>query len=226
VPEAFESDDEDLKIADTYFVMDVASSATIAGFGVGAVVGGVESFILAASLGGQAGSQHLFAGLTLVALGGASLVSGISGIDASQRSWKKRRRALWQAGPVGRRLLREREVLRLRHRARSHAMGIAADGAFLGLGIVMSVLGASGQAIPLVVNGAFVLGLDIFQLVLDDQTAKAWERRNAESAASFFGHRRLDRGPRILAVGLRPLQARPGSNLKETGLAFSLAGIF
>jgi len=226
IPEAFESDDEDLQIADTYFALELASSATIAGFGVGAVVGGVESFILAASFGGQAGSQHLFSGLTLVSLGSASLVSGITGIDSSQRSWTKRRRALWRAGPVERRLLREREIDRLRRRARSHAMGIAADGTFLGLGIVMSLLGPPGQALPLVLNGAFVLGLDIFQLVLDDQTARVWERRNVDSAAGFFGKGGQPRAPRILALGFSPLPSRPGSGAKSPGLSFSLAGVF
>ncbi len=226
VPEAFESDDEDLRIEDTYFVMDVASSGTIAGFGVGAVVGGIENFIFAASSGGQAGSQYLFAGLTFVSLGSASLVSGIRGIDDSYRSWKKRRRAMWQAGPVERRALREREVLRLRRRTRSHAMGIAADGTFLGLGIAMAFFGPAGQATPLIVNGAFVLGLDIFQLVLDDQTARAWESRNADSPGGFFGARTGHRGPRILAAGLSPLPRTPGDKAKAPGFAFQVAGVF
>lgn len=226
VPEAFESDDEDLRIEDTYFVMDVASSATIAGFGVGAIVGGIENFICAASSAGQAASQCLFSGLTFVSLGSASLVSGIRGIDDSYRSWKTRRRAMWQAGPVERRALREREVLRLRRRTRSHAMGIAADGTFLGLGIAMAFLGPPGQATPLIINGAFVLGLDIFQLVLDDQTARAWEDRNAASSDGFFGVRTGHRGPRILAAGLSPLPSPPGDNSKGPGLAFHLAGVF
>ena len=226
VPEAFESDDEDLRIEDTYFVMDVAASGTIAGFGVGAVVGGIENFIVAASSGGQAGSQYLFAGLTFVSLGSASLVSGIRGIDDSYRSWKARRRAMWRAGPVERRALREREVLRLRRRTRSHAMGIAADGTFLGLGIAMAFFGPPGQATPLIVNGAFVLGLDIFQLVLDDQTARAWERRNAGSPGGFFGARTGHRRPRIVAAGLSPLPSPPGDRGKGPGLAFQLAGVF
>jgi len=225
VPEAFESDDEDLKIEDTYFVMDVASSATIAGFGVGAVVGGIENF-LAASRGGQAGSQYLFAGLTFVSLGSASLVSGIRGIDDSYRSWKARRRAMWRAGPVERRALREREVLRLRRRTRSHAMAIAADGTFLGLGVAMAFFGPPGQAAPLIVNGAFVLGLDIFQLVLDDQTSRAWERRNAGSPGGFFGARPAHWRPRILAAGLSPMPSPPGEQVDGPGLAFQVAGVF
>lgn len=226
VPEAFTSDDEDLRITDTYFALDVASSATIVGFGVGAIAGGVESFILAATVSGQAATQHLFAGLTLASLGSASLVSGIRGIDSSQRSWKKRRRSMWKAGPVERRALREREVLRLRRRTRAHAMGIAADGTFLGLGIAMAFLGPPGQATPLIVNGAFVLGLDIFQLVLDDQTVRLWQSRNAESAAGFFGARRPRRGPRILAAGLSPFPSRTSSGAKGSGLAFQVAGVF
>jgi hypothetical protein len=227
VPEPFESDDEDLRVEDTYFVMDVAASGAIAGFGVGAVVGGIENFIMAASSGGQASSQYLFAGLTFVSLGSASLVSGIRGIDESYRSWKSRRRAMWRAGPVERRALREREVLRLRRRTRAHAMGIAADGTFLGLGIAMAFIGPPGQATPLIVNGAFVLGLDIFQLVLDDQTARAWGRRNEGSSAGFFGVRTGHRGPRIVAAGLSPLPAPSGDKGKRPpGLAFQLAGVF
>jgi hypothetical protein len=226
VPEAFTSDDEDLRITDTYFALEVASSATIVGFGVGAIAGGVENFILAGTLGGQAATQHLFAGLTLASLGSASLVSGIRGIDSSQRSWKKRRRAMWKAGPVERRALREREVLRLRRRTRSHAMGIPADGTFLGLGIAMAFLGPPGQATPLIVNGAFVLGLDIFQLVLDDQTVRTWESRNAQSAAGFFGARGRLRGPRVLAAGLSPIPSRTSSGAKGSGLAFQVAGVF
>jgi hypothetical protein len=226
LPQPFESDDKDLRIADTYFAMDVASSATIAGFGIGAVAAGVESFILAASTGGQTSSQHLFGGLTLVSLGSASLVSGISGIESSHRGWKVRRRALWRGGPGERRVLRAREVIRLRRRARSHAMGVAADGTFLGLGIAMSLLGPPQQAIPLVVNGAFVLGLDIFQLILDDQTARAWERRSEEVSGGFFGRASHRRSPRILAVGLSALPPREVSGVKEEGFSFSMTGVF
>jgi hypothetical protein len=132
---------------------------------------------------------------------------------------------MWKAGPVERRALRDREVLRLRLRTRSHAMAIAADGTFLGLGIVMAFLGPPGQATPLIVNGAFVLGLDIFQLVLDDQTARTWERRNAQSAAGFFGARRRLRGPRILAAGLSPIPSRT-SGAKGSGVVFQAAGVF
>ena len=226
LPQPFESDDEDLRIADTYFAMDVASSATIAGFGIGAVAAGVESFILAASTGGQTSSQHLFGGLTLVSLGSASLVSGISGIESSHRGWKLRRRALWRGGPGERRVLRAREVIRLRRRARSHAMAVAADGTFLGLGIAMSLLGPPQQAVPLVVNGAFVLGLDIFQLILDDQTARAWERRSEEVSGGFFGRTSHRRAPRILSAGLSPLPPREANGIKEEGFSFSVAGVF
>ena len=226
IPEPFESDDKDLKIADGYFTGVVVSSATIVGFGAGAVAAGVESFILASSTAGQTSSQHLFAGLTLVSLGSASLASGISGIESRHRSWKALRRAMWNASPSERRLLRAREVMRLRSRTRSHAMGVAADSTFLGLGIAMSLLGPPGQALPLVINGAFVLGLDIFQLILDDQTARAWERRSEEASSGFFGRAPRPGTPRILAVGLTPLPVPRGEESARAGLALSLAGVF
>lgn len=225
-PELLASDDPDIQIADTYFVLQVVSSASLTGFGAGAIAGGVESFILAGQSAGPSGSQHVFMGLTLVSLGSASLINGVMGIDSSQRRWKARRRAFLLAGPAERRVIREREIARLRSRARSHALGIVADGSFLGLGIALSLLSPSGVSVPLLVNGAFILGLDIFQLVVDDQTAKSWERRNTDAAAGFFGQGKLRRGPRILAVGASPWAGqRPGGE-RETGFVFSLSGVY
>lgn len=226
LPEPFQSDDEDLKIVDAYFAMDIAANGAIVGFGVGAIVGGVESFILAAGSAGPSAQQYVFTGLTLASLGAASLISGIPGIDGSARSWKSKRNDFWVAGQAGRSMHRKREMARLKRRVRSHAMGIAADSAFMGLGIVMAVLAPSPLSTPLIVNGAFVLGLDIFQLVLDDQTARRWARRNEAATGGYFSARPGTIRPRILGASFSPMHLDRGDDLADAGLALSVVGCF
>ncbi|MEE2828659.1 MAG: hypothetical protein VX498_05700 [Myxococcota bacterium] len=221
------SDDPDIQLADTYFWLHLGSNAATTGFGVGALVGGVENFIVAQGLG-QAGGQPLFLGLTLVSLGAASIVNGVTAIEYSVRSWKAQKRALSLGRATQRRLLREREIRRLRRRVKSHAMAIAADGTFLGIGIALMVLNPSSLSTPLIVNGAFILGLDIFQLVVDDQAARKWEARNEADSAGYFGRSSTRRGPKILAVGASPWLSPPsvGASKREPGMIFSLAGVY
>ena len=107
-------------------------------------------------------------------------------------------------------------------------MALAADGTFLGIGIALMVLNPSALTTPLIVNGAFILGLDIFQLVVDDQAARKWEARNEAERAGYFGRSSTRRGPQILAVGASPWLSAPsaGASKREPGMIFSLAGVY
>ena len=242
------SDDPDIRLTDTYFWLHLGSNAGTIGFGVGALVGGAQNLVTylcsepqfgitggvcsGSVVPGGGGQQFLFVGLTLAVLGAASVINGVTWIEYGVRGWKSLRRAFALGSAAQRRILRQREIRRLRRRVKSHAMSLAVDGTSLGLGIALTILYPplvnNPLITPLILGGAFILGLDIFQLVVDDQASRKWRARNREDSAGYFGRSSRRRGPQILAVGASPwlpVSAADGSR-GEPGMIFSLAGVY
>lgn len=219
-----EPDDEDLELADTHFAMHLGTNIATAGFGTGALAAGIHSFVLLGEGGGS--GANLFLGLTLTSLGAASIISSATGAEGNVRYWRAFRASLEGASDAERRLYREAEAERLRRQAINRAIGLAADGTFLGIGIALTVAPGQQPLGPaLIVNGAFILGLDIFKLIVDDQVHRAWLDRGETADAGYFTQRGRIK-PRIKSVAIVPIVAPNGRGGVSTGSAFALGGVF
>ena len=89
----------------------------------------------------------------------------MTGAEANVRYREALQKSFSGSSAPERRLLREAESERLLKTARNRAVGLAADGTFLGIGIVMLALNSTALGVPLVVNGAFILVLVVHALI-------------------------------------------------------------
>jgi len=213
--------DADVKILDEHFGLHLGGSIGAAGFSVGALVVGIQSLSqVSQETSNQAAQRRFVLGLTLTSMGITTVVSASTGIQRNVANWRSTRKRFESASPVQRRLLRESQISRLRQMVSSRAIGLIADGSFLGIGIALMAIEATDLGLPLVLNGAFVLGIDIFRLVVDDQFAARWEGRGLESEGGYFSAR-----PRVRILPLPVLL--PGNEKGEPpGAAMLLVGTF
>jgi hypothetical protein len=216
--------DEDIRLADMHFGMHLGTNIATAGFGTGALVAGIHSFVLLGE--GGASSTTLLLGLTLTSLGAASIISSATGAEGNVRYWRHLRASLEGASDTERRLFREAEADRLEKAVVNRAIGLAADGTFLGIGIALTLAPVQQPLGPaLIVNGSFILGLDIFKMAVDDQVRRAWLERGESADAGYFTTRRT-RGPQIRSFGVIPIVAPDGQGGVTTGSFFSIGGVF
>jgi hypothetical protein len=212
-------EDADIDLATEYFGLHLGSNVATAAFGTGSLAMGIENFVITA----QGIENHFFLALTLTSMGVASVVSAATGADGNVRLWKAQRANFRGASDAERRLLREAEAARLKRVAVNRSIGLAADGTFLGLGIALLFVAPSDLGIPLVLNGGFLLGLDIFRLVVDDQTAQRWLARNRDADAGYFAARR---GLRITGVAASPWALPDGRGGVQVGGSVAIGGVF
>ena len=66
-----------------------------------------------------------------------------------------------------------------------------------------------GLATSLVLNGAFLLGIDAFRTGLDDQVARKWRARNEVAEKGYFS----DRAPRFRGIAAATPWAAPTTSL-------------
>lgn len=210
--------DEDIDLATRYFALHLGSNVATAAFGTASLAAGIHNFVLT----GQ-GQPTFFLALTLTSMGVASVVSAGTGADGTVRVWQAMKVNYAGASDAERRLIREAEAARMKRLALNRAIGLAADGTFLGLGIALLALAPSDLGIPLVLNGGFLLGLDIFRLIVDDQTGKEWLRRNREADEGYFTARR---GPRITGFGASPYALPDGQGGFQVGGSMAVGGVF
>ncbi len=218
---ALAEEDDDITLADTHFGLHLGGNLATAGFGTGALVAGIHNFALLGS-GSPAPTQVFFLGLTLTSLGAASIISAATGAESNVRYWRTLRGNLEGASGPERRIIREMEAVRLKRLVVNRAIGLAADGTFLGIGIALTAANANGLGVPLVLNGAFILGLDIFKLIVDDQVTKAWEERAEDADAGYFTRAPRRSPVRVTSWGATPFVTPDGS----TGGFFALSGTF
>lgn len=212
-------DDPDIDLATEYFGLHLGSNVATAGFGTTSLVLGIQNFVLTAQ-----GDNHFFLALTLTSMGVASIVSAGTGAESNVRVWQARKANYRGASDAERRLIREAEAARLKRVAINRSIGLAADGTFLGLGIALLFVAPSDLSIPLVLNGGFLLGLDIFRLVVDDQTAQRWLARNRDADAGYFSQSTPTF--RITGFGGAPYALPDGRGGVQTGGMLSIAGTF
>jgi len=213
--------DEDLQLLDIHLGLHLGGNVTNAAFGTVSLVAGIYNFGLVGS--GLGNTQHFVNGLYMVSLGAAGLISAASTADSNVRLWRSLRASFDGASEPERRLLRAAAAARLRAVAVNRAIGLAADGTFLGIGIALAFASPTGLAAMLVLNGAFLLGVDIFKLAVDDQTARRWEERDRDADDGYFTRRFR---PRVLRWGAAPVTLPDGQGGWATGAAFSVAGVF
>lgn len=213
--------DQDLQLLDIHLGLHIGGNVTNAAFGTISLVAGIYNFGLVGS--GLGNTQHFVNGLYMVSLGAAGLISAASTADSNVRLWKSLRASFDGASEAERRLLRASAAARLRAVAVNRAIGLAADGTFMGIGIALAFASPTSLASLLVLNGAFLLGIDIFKLAVDDQTARSWEERDRDADGGYFSQRVR---PRVLHVGTSPVMLPDGKGGFTTGAAFSIAGVF
>jgi len=183
--------DDDVRLLDQHFAMHLGGSIGAASFSVGALVVGIKSLVEAgAETSTRAAQSRFVLGLTLTSMGVSTVVSASSGIQRSVLNWKSTRKQFLVASPAQKRLLREREVKRLRALVKNRALALIADGSFLAIGIVLMAVEATDLGLPLVLDGSLVLGVDIFRLVVDHQFSLRWENRGLDSGEGYFSVRR------------------------------------
>jgi len=177
--------DPDLELLDTHLTMHTGANAGAGAFGTVSLVLGIERFA----------NQQIFSGLTFSLWGVATLISTATATESAFRQWRELRPALAEAGETERRLFRIREADRLTRLAINRAIGLAADGASLGIGIALMVSPTPQSSVTrdlatsLVLNGAFLLGIDAFRTGLDDQVSRRWRQRNEVAERGYFSHR-------------------------------------
>jgi hypothetical protein len=216
------SSDRDIKILDDHFGLHLGASIGAMAFSVGALSVGIHALAVASQEpSSRAAQSRLLLGLTLTSMGVATVVSSASGIQRSVVNWRSTRTRFDSASLAQRRLLREAQINRLRQMAASRAIGLVADGTVLGLGIVLMAVAAPDLGLPLVLDGALILGIDIFRIVVDDRTAARWQDRDLESDSGYFSERR-----RRLSIIPMPVLLPPGQKGSPPGAALILLGAF
>jgi len=215
-------EDEDLQLLDEHFGLHLGATVVSAGFGIGALVGGFHNFALFAE-----GQPTFFLALSLTSLGAATIVSSATSTQQTVANWQSMRRRLGSSSPPQRRLIREAEADRLQRAAVQRAIGLAADGTFLGIGIALMVATAPELGLPLVLDGGVLLGIDIYRIAVDDQVAMKWRSRDRDADRGYFSRRsvrqrRLVVPPFLLTASVLP---EPRS-LHPGGLMVLAAGVF
>ncbi len=196
-------EDRDVDLLDLHLAMHTGADGAAAALATGSIVAGIEAFA-------EGTPNAAISGLTLTLWGTATIIGSVTSIDGNLRNWQRVRPSLAVASPAERRLFRENQTARLHQVAINRAIGLAADGVSLGIGIALrvaaplSVTRALGES--LVVNGAFLLGIDIFRTVVDAETSAEWENRNEIAEEGYFSARG-PRPPRV-SVAIAPI-ARP-----------------
>ena len=203
-----EVEDPDLQLLDTHLAMHMGANAGAGVFGTVSIVLGIDQFA----------QRDLFSGLTFTLWGAATLISSATSTESAIRQYQLVRPALEDASETERRLYRVQEADRLTRLAINRAIGLAADGASLGIGIVLLVAPAQqasvtrGLATSLVLNGAFLLGIDAFRTAVDDQVARQWRARNEVSERGYFSQR----APRFRGLAAASPWAAPTTSLTST----------
>ncbi len=177
--------DADLELLDTHLAMHTGANVGAAAFGTVSLVMGIDQFV----------NARIFSGLTFTLWGVATLISTATATESAVRQWQELRPALQAAGETERRLFRIREADRLTRLSINRAIGLAADGASLGIGIALLASPAPQASVTrdlatsLVMNGGFLLGVDAFRTGLDDQVARRWRLRNDSAERGYFSQR-------------------------------------
>ncbi len=219
--------DGDVALLDRHWGMHFGGSMGAMGFGTAALAGGIYNFGLMAE-----GQPTFILALTLCSMGVATVVSSATGLYQSTSAWQSLRKAFDGAGDAQRRLLRDSESARLKGIAINRSIGLAADGTFLGLGIALMFLpGTAAFALPLVLDGAFLLSIDIYRVVVDDQTSRQWKDRGQDADRGYFTNRRRLPPPRmVLLPWVTPAAvaagARHGQLVSATEQDLSVGGVF
>ncbi len=201
-------EDPDLQLLDTHLAMHMGANAGAGVFGTVSIVLGIDQFA----------QRDLFSGLTFTLWGVATLISSATSTESAIRQYQLVRPALEGASETERRLYRVQEADRLTRLAINRAIGLAADGASLGIGIVLLVAPAQqasvtrGLATSLVLNGAFLLGIDAFRTAVDDQVARKWRAQNEVSDRGYFSQR----APRFRGIAAVSPWAAPTTSLIPT----------
>ena len=180
----FETDtgDADLELLDLHLAMHTSANAGAGIFGTVSLAMGIERFA----------NAQIFSGLTFSLWGVATLISTATATESAFRQWRELRPALAEAGETERRLFRVREADRLTRLAINRAIGLAADGASLGIGIALMVSPAPQTSVTrdlatsLILNGAFLFGIDAFRTGLDDQVSRRWRAQNEVADRGYF----------------------------------------
>lgn len=216
--------DADIQLLDTHLAMHTAANG-------GALVFGTVSLVMGISQFAAQPRPQIFSGLTYSLWGVATLISTATATESAFRQWRDLRPALAEASETERRLFRVREADRLTRLAINRAIGLAADGASLGIGIALLASPAPQASVTqdlatsLVMNGAFLLGVDAFRTALDDQVARRWRLNNESAQRGYFSQRPpRDRGLAGLAPWAAPaLSFAPGPT-SATGQAVLVPG--
>jgi len=212
-------EDEDLQLLDEHFGLHLGGTVASGTFGIGALVVGIHNFALFAE-----GQPTFFLALSLTSLGAATLVSSATSTPRMVANWQSMRTRLGSSSPPQRRLIREAEAARLQRAAVQRAIGLAADGTFLGIGIVLMVVTSPELGLPLVLDGAVLLGIDIYRIAVDDQVARKWRSRDREADRGYFS--RNASGPRPPPFLLVPSLMTEPRSLRPSGLIVVAAGSF
>ncbi len=196
-------EDRDVDLLDMHLAMHTGADGAAAALATGSIVAGIEAFT-------HGTPNSAISGLTLTLWGTASIISSVTSIDGNVRNWQRVRPMLTNASAAERRLFRESQTARLRQVAINRAIGLAADGVSLGIGIALRVAApltvTQSLGESLIVNGAFLLGIDIFRTAVDGETSAEWQNRNEIAEEGYFSHATRPR-PRF-SVALAPI-ARP-----------------
>ncbi len=177
--------DADIELLDMHLGLHTGTNVAAGVFGTVSLVMGIEQFA----------NRQIFSGLTFSLWGAATLISTVTATESAFRQWKDLRPALAEAGETERRLFRTREADRLTRLSINRAIGLAADGASLGIGIALLASPAPQASVTrdlatsLVMNGAFLLGVDAFRTGLDDQVARRWRLHNETAERGYFSQR-------------------------------------
>jgi hypothetical protein len=215
--------DDDVLLLDQHFAMHLGGSIGAASFSVGALVVGIKSLVEASDqTSTRAAQSHFVLGLTLTSMGVSTVLSASTGIQRSALHRKSTRKQFLGASPAQKRLLREREVKRLRALVSNRALSLIADGSFLAIGIVLMAVEATDLGLPLVLDGSLVLGVDIFRLVIDHQFSLRWESRGLDSEGGYFSALRTKK---LLPVPL-PVILPGGDRGAAPGAGVVIAGVF
>jgi len=215
-------EDEDLQLLDRHFGLHMGGTIASGVFGTGALVVGIHNFALFAE-----GEPTFFLALSLTSLGAATVVSSATSTQQGVSNWLRMRKRLGSSSPPQRRLIREAEADRLQRNAIQRAIGLAADGLFLGIGIALMAAASPELGLPLVLDGAVLLGIDIYRIAVDDQVARKWRSRDRDADRGYFSQSRdVHRPSRLRGFLVAPSLVPGPRTLEPSGLMVVAAGAF
>jgi hypothetical protein len=197
-------EDRDVDLLDMHLALHTGADAAAAALATGSIIAGIADFT-------EGTPNAAISGLTLTLWGTATIIGSATSIDGNVRNWQRVRPTLGAASSAERRLFRETQTARLRQVAVNRAIGLVADGVSLGIGIALrvaaplSVTQSLGES--LVVNGSFLLGIDIFRTAVDAEVANEWETRADVAEEGYFGSTSPTRPP-MISIAVAPI-ARP-----------------